>query len=61
MAVLGNLFTTAVAVLIVATGIDASLAGFALAFSLDYSSAIISTIHCYIRGGRGLSLHCQLD
>jgi hypothetical protein len=54
MAVIGNLFTTVVAMLIVKTnGIDASLAGFVLLFSLSYSSAIIFAVHSFVDCGMG--------
>ncbi|KAK3393601.1 P-loop containing nucleoside triphosphate hydrolase protein [Podospora didyma] len=48
MALVGSLFATAVSILILLTpGIDASLAGFALAFSLEFSSYVIWTIRLY--------------
>jgi ABC-type multidrug transport system fused ATPase/permease subunit len=48
MAMVGALFSMIVAAFIVSVrGIDASLAGFALAFSLEYTSAIIWTIRHY--------------
>lgn len=48
MALVGSVFSSFVASLILLTpGIDAALAGFALAFALDFSSAIIWTIRLY--------------
>lgn len=59
MAMIGNLFTTVVAVAIVTSNeIDASLAGFVLLFSLSYSYAIIFAVHCYVRCGMGHFLSC---
>jgi hypothetical protein len=52
MAIIGDLFTAVVAVLIVTTNkIDASLAGFVLLFSLSCSWAIIFTVHSYVNCG----------
>jgi len=52
MAIIGDLFTTVVVVLIVTTNeIDASLAGFVLLFSLSCSWAIISAVHNYVNCG----------
>jgi hypothetical protein len=59
MAVIGNMFTTVVAVLIVTTnGIDASLAGFVLLFSLSYSYAIVFAVHSYVGCGMGRFICC---
>ncbi|KAA8569106.1 hypothetical protein EYC84_000776 [Monilinia fructicola] len=45
MALVGSFFSSCVAAFIVSThGVDASLAGFALAFALSYRRAVISTI-----------------
>jgi len=45
MALFGSLFSSAVAAFIVSThGVDAALAGFALAFALSYRRAVIHTI-----------------
>jgi hypothetical protein len=52
MAIIGDLFTAVVAVLIATTNeIDASLAGFVLLFSLSCSWAIISAVHSYVNCG----------
>ncbi|MCJ1353394.1 MAG: hypothetical protein MMC33_003380 [Icmadophila ericetorum] len=46
--IVGAMFAITVAALIVSTkGIDASLAGFALAFALQYTGSIIWTLRCY--------------
>lgn len=45
MALIGSLFSSAVAAFVVSTrGVEASLAGFALAFAMDYRQAAIRTI-----------------
>ena len=45
MSMVGSIFSSAVAAFIVSTrGVDSSLAGFALAFALDYREAAIRTI-----------------
>lgn len=45
MAMIGSIFSSAVAAFVVSTrGVDASLAGFALAFALDYRNAAIRAI-----------------
>jgi len=45
MAMVGSIFSSAVAAFIVSTrGVDASLAGFALAFAMDYRNAAIRAI-----------------
>lgn len=52
MAIIGDLFTAVVAVLIVTTNeIDASLAGFVLLFSLSCPWAIIFAVHSYVNCG----------
>jgi hypothetical protein len=52
MAIIGDLFTAVVAVLIATTNeIDASLAGFVLLFSLSCSWAIIFAVHSYVNCG----------
>jgi len=45
MAMIGSLLTTAVGVLVVARGVDASLAGFAMSFSLQFAAAISSAVN----------------
>lgn len=45
--IIGAFFAIFVAVVIVSTDIDAPLAGFALGFALQYTSAIIATISSY--------------
>ncbi|KAK3382405.1 P-loop containing nucleoside triphosphate hydrolase protein [Lasiosphaeria ovina] len=48
MALVGSLFAVFVAILVLLTpGIDAALAGFALAFALEFSGAVIWTIRFY--------------
>lgn len=48
MALVGSLFAVVVSILILLTpGIDSALAGFALAFALEFSSAITMTIRLY--------------
>ena len=48
MSMIGAIFSTTVAALILSTpGIDAALSGFGLLFALEYSSAIASTIRSY--------------
>jgi len=48
MAVVGSFFAIVVSVLILLTpGIDSALAGFALAFALEFSSAIMWTVRLY--------------
>ncbi|KAK3336001.1 P-loop containing nucleoside triphosphate hydrolase protein [Cercophora scortea] len=48
MALVGSFFATFVSILILVTpGIDPSLAGFALAFALEFSSCVIWTIRLY--------------
>ena len=48
MSIIGAVFSTTVAALILSTpGIDAALSGFGLLFALEYSSAITSTIRSY--------------
>jgi len=45
MAMVGSVFSSTVAAFIISTpGVDSALAGFALAFSLEYKSVIIGTI-----------------
>lgn len=48
MSLVGGLFASVVAIMIILLpGIDASLAGFALSFALDYGSTVIWTIRHY--------------
>lgn len=48
MALVGSVFSVAVSILILLTpGIDAALAGFALAFALEFSSCVVFTIRLY--------------
>ena len=48
MALVGSMFATFVSILILLTpGIDSALAGFALAFALEFSQCVIWTIRLY--------------
>lgn len=48
MALVGSLFSVAVSILILLTpGIDSALAGFALAFALEFSNCVVFTIRLY--------------
>lgn len=48
MAIVGSFFAIVVSILVLVTpGIDSSLAGFALAFALDFSSSVMWTVRLY--------------
>ncbi|KAL2038338.1 hypothetical protein N7G274_008987 [Stereocaulon virgatum] len=58
---MGAIFAVLVAAVIVLTGIDASLAGFALSFALQYSSAVTWTARLYANVELGLNAVERVD